>query len=213
MFSYFCFRLYLFLIFRLSHFRLILFGLKITSPRTKACTPSPHLICVDLFLTQSLSVSLKMNKNTIGWSTVGPNKSFLVPKASKSFTILAKKLVVVLKVSFRCYSIVLDIWFCSLKLPNRNRRQWLYPISVKERMSTSYNNVWYNQHTRFYLTTTSHIFRCYLLCSTSGANWVWSIWSSHRWRGWIQVLVASPWSQTQCTHYWSCDDSISFHWW
>ena len=80
------------------HFRLILYGLKITSPRTKACTQSLHPICVVPFLTQSLSVSLKMNKNTIGWSTVDPNKLYHVPKALKSSTILVKRLVVVLKV-------------------------------------------------------------------------------------------------------------------
>ena len=56
-------------------------------------------------------------------------------------------------------------------------------------------------------------FRCYILCPTSGTNWIWSIWSSHRWGGRIQILVASPWSQTQRTHYWSCNDSIPFHWW
>ena len=82
------------------HFRLILYGLKITSPRTKACTQSLHPICVVPFLTQSLSVSLKMNKNTIGWSTVDPNKLYLVPRVLRSSTTLVKRLVVVLKVDF-----------------------------------------------------------------------------------------------------------------
>ena len=91
------------------HFRLILYGLKITSLRTKACTQSLHPICVVPFLTQSLFVSLKMNKNTIGWSTVDPSKLYHVPKALKSSTTLVKRLVVVLKVStYIFYGFVLN---------------------------------------------------------------------------------------------------------
>ena len=112
------------------HFRLILYGLKITSPRTKACTQSLHPICVVPFLTQSLYVFLKMNKNTIGWSTVDPNKLYHVPKALRSSTILVKRLVVVLKVSiwkfWKCLFTILD---CQIKAAKEYESCYIMQLS------------------------------------------------------------------------------------
>ena len=89
--------------------RLTPYGSPTTSPKTRAFTLSLPPICAVPFRILSLYVSLRMNKSTIGWSTVDPSKLCPGPRDSRNSTTPAKKLVGVPK----AWPISSNRWFPS----------------------------------------------------------------------------------------------------